>query len=1232
MSRGSRRGRSIEQRADELLRGGRQPTAGELLALIHEVNPTPRALPARVEAERYALKSRLQSLLIRAHADELMVEPGAEGSPDVGLRHRHLGLDACHARIDTLDDDARSWVRLQLDLGIGAAGIEVRSVNADEAVDDSPAGRVRRGRAAIAEYDYEAAETLLRGAFEDSLGAAFAADALFKLLVDTLALDEQALALADALSASAAKQPSLRAALALAAARLGREDESLRWLSNAKGSRAADAAATLARHAITRGDFAQATERIDLLRIHDPAHVELVPLTEAVDRHRAEQEKPLIEARRRERQERERQRQEALAQALRAAKEAEEEGDDARALRCWEAALELEGDVTEALARVRERLSVRAREERILQVAAALDTTVFDPGLLTNYGQLPADERAQVRGLIGSDAARLVDWMEESGLDGTTAKLRAAAEAALELDTARRALEGGRPAEALQLLQHHERILVRIQDARRLAAEANALVKSRTKEVQEREEAERLARAEAEQAANEARRVSAHLTQANAHATAGALLDAQREMRLAMRLMRDEETRLEQQAHLNAWAEQVAEQWGRCVWEGEAPLSELSPFANAAERWASTLLPGGRTWVALLSLDANLFAVEVEVDSGTVSRRLRWRLPRAVEVRGVRVRDGGLWVRGDGGTLFELSWPSGGIRRWLELDALLEAEFMLDRGLEVPAGSPLVWLSDGTFKPWGTLCLDPDTLAVVWEDRDYGWEVQALSLGGRPRLAFKAYHRPCLLRGLDGQGLDEKHWSHDRRLHALTMRPDGAGYVALVSAPERELSGVWKSYPSEEAWPVHLREWSERDPPRERTLPNATTDGASQLATSLDEGLVFACTRSDVDAPTSVFALRQGPSGLEEVWRTQMNDVELLSDPSSRRVVLDRGTGPEGWTVLGPTVPEERPPAPAPQPAAHLPRYYGPMHCGTLTPPREPKEREFLQRMNEQQRRRWLDGLRLGPAPASYLLASAAHFDSMDLLDDAKPHAAVTRELVRLACELHPHDAKALLAEAHARALEGDWAGAMACLERDGSSALSEEEHNHRQHLLGLAKLRAGELQAALAAFRKELPPGETDRVSCGLVKLAAHVEVLMTPLDRLRWEDQPTPERRLTALLRLVDRCIDEGRVEQASDLLGQQHVDGRGELQTAARRAWVALEYAGPGDDRFRRAIWVATFIHLLHEELHPPRYGLRRGRLHLGAWEWDEARLTALAERGKQWLVDDAGLASPAAGHAA
>jgi tetratricopeptide (TPR) repeat protein len=215
-------------RAEDVLSGRVRVDAGTLIDLIARVNPTGLPLPKRESAARYARKTALQNMLIRQHADDLEAEaePGREGI--VRLRHRRLGRFACHVAIDDLDDEARSWVRMQLDLREAQAWEEaqeksqekkdgarreamagraraVRPEAADtggsgSAVDlpgegeQAPAALLKQGLDALEEYDYERARACLEKAFEKSGGEGEPAAALIGFLVETMGSYDEAFA------------------------------------------------------------------------------------------------------------------------------------------------------------------------------------------------------------------------------------------------------------------------------------------------------------------------------------------------------------------------------------------------------------------------------------------------------------------------------------------------------------------------------------------------------------------------------------------------------------------------------------------------------------------------------------------------------------------------------------------------------------------------------------------------------------------------------------------------------------------------------------------------------------------------------------------------------------------------------------------------------------------------------------------------------------------------------
>ncbi len=97
-----------------LLEGRATATLDRLLELVRGTNPTRRsALDPDEARRRYALKARLQSLVIACHGASLVVV--ATRTPGVvALRLAGRRGDACHAVVAALEPPARAWVEAGL--------------------------------------------------------------------------------------------------------------------------------------------------------------------------------------------------------------------------------------------------------------------------------------------------------------------------------------------------------------------------------------------------------------------------------------------------------------------------------------------------------------------------------------------------------------------------------------------------------------------------------------------------------------------------------------------------------------------------------------------------------------------------------------------------------------------------------------------------------------------------------------------------------------------------------------------------------------------------------------------------------------------------------------------------------------------------------------------------------------------------------------------------------------
>ncbi|MDI1434073.1 tetratricopeptide repeat protein [Polyangium sorediatum] len=512
-----KRGASLDP--EDVIAGRAAPEVQELIALIREVNPTDRGLDRRETARRYALKSRLQSVLVTRFREtiEIRPEPGEPGV--VLLHHRPSGLNACHAVIAELDDDARSFVQRVVDT---ASFPTIPPPEAPRKTTPRPNEAARAGGAvpdllhaaeeALAAYDYELARTHLEAALAQSGGDTEAATALLSLLVATLGVDDEALALEEKLPAETLADVHVRLLLALAAARLGERARALRLLpvssslgapgrrsapsapnpTNAKAppTRVAEVFVALARGALTTGDLASAADDIARVRALDVAHPDLVGLVDALakarattrgpaeaeatrlfaegDLHGAEEHAREILAHHPESEiarrivravEEQRKRDEARRK-LDDACDALDRGEPQQAVALLEAAKGLglpEHEATSIEQRIAVKLAAaRAQEEEAH--AAAIARTIGAGAIaegLAAYAALPAPGRGRVKELAGS---KLFAWMDVVAPPGEGAKGKPAVAAIVALHRAAELAERS-PEMTIELLDAHGKVL-----------------------------------------------------------------------------------------------------------------------------------------------------------------------------------------------------------------------------------------------------------------------------------------------------------------------------------------------------------------------------------------------------------------------------------------------------------------------------------------------------------------------------------------------------------------------------------------------------------------------------------------------------------------------------------------------------------------------------------------------------------------------------------------------------
>jgi hypothetical protein len=402
----SQRPRNKRSRLDDVLAGrDRAPTATELIRFVREVNPTGLGLPAAETARRYAVKSRLQSLLVRRFGDAVEVVPEPKEPGVVSLRYGPLREDVCHALVDALDEDARSWVRRRLDEAAASAPDNAPTPRSPEARGEGTPALVETGRAAIDAFDFEQGRELLTRAL--ARGQVEAVGPLLALLVEHLAADADALALAATLPRAAREQGEIRGLLGLAAARAGDGEQAREWVRGLKGARAAAVLLALARAAVESGDLARAERDLGEARERDPGHAGIAAVGEAIAARRARERAPLE------------------AEAARLLEEDRNDEAEARA----RAVLARFPD-SPAAQRVLRAVHERRREARARELSGAAEAALSRGDALAAAGLL---RQALAAGLRGPEAARAEERVREVEAERHAAAKRAEVDAAVGL-------------------------------------------------------------------------------------------------------------------------------------------------------------------------------------------------------------------------------------------------------------------------------------------------------------------------------------------------------------------------------------------------------------------------------------------------------------------------------------------------------------------------------------------------------------------------------------------------------------------------------------------------------------------------------------------------------------------------------------------------------------------------------------------------------------------------------
>lgn len=284
----------VEQRAEGVLSGRVEVDAEDLAALIREINPTDRRLDKYTQAARYQLKSRLQSELLRSYPSRVKVVPSPEfGDGVVLLKLPGLGTAASHAVLAELDEDARAYARRALDEAIYGvpsvlplpppprASQTVKHTEGARGAARTPSQMLADGRQHQLRYEYEQAQQC----FEEAIMAGAVPEAareLLALLVDTLALDTDAIAVTHALDARTRKDPTVRILFGIALTRTGEADRAFDEVVGITVPQAARVFAAVAFIWLNEGRIDEAIQLIETVRRCDASSPELPALSIAL--------------------------------------------------------------------------------------------------------------------------------------------------------------------------------------------------------------------------------------------------------------------------------------------------------------------------------------------------------------------------------------------------------------------------------------------------------------------------------------------------------------------------------------------------------------------------------------------------------------------------------------------------------------------------------------------------------------------------------------------------------------------------------------------------------------------------------------------------------------------------------------------------------------------------------------------------------------------------------------
>lgn len=864
------------------------------------------------------------------------------------------------------------------------------------------------------------------------------------------------------------------------------------------------------------------------------------------------------------------------------------------------------------------------REQAQLQacVAELADTRAGTAEALSRYVQLPEHLRLAVRRAVGNP---ILDWLEALELPRAIAPTHAAIEAVLALQRAETMVD---PEAVLAALLSHEKILQRLHYAQRLLTRTQAALLTRRRLLTE----EQLIRAEAEFAAGELLAAEQRLADVELRALDAPLRERMRQLkeRLTRRhgflsrvddlqryLAADDLLRAQEEvtgllelcepAERPAWAtrhqeiaHRIKQQW--CLREfslSGTGLAELVHTQVALDYDASQLQTihtrADGELILAHSHGAWLILFVIDLRDATVRRALTLRTPHPVHRPHVVIGEQRVYVLGDEYVL-ALDWTNKTVCAWTDLKAFVAPEDRIELTYGVP-GTDYLWISSGVEMPEQATVVD----ARRWRARRVVRARPMLQpyLGGHAP-AMAAFDDDNGARLFDASGaLGAELGLPHRETCGLAIHPMRRGSVALLVEPPPDAPGALQ--------PLALVEANSNSNSTELRLEGSHYEQASALVTSLAEQLAFVAHYSPQGLELHAYSATE--SGLQHVWRTRCaQGCVFVQDLGAQHVLALFPTG-SGLTLakLGrtpPVVPQED------DGERELPDFSGRLWCQS-----EPLElpgavqQQLRERRTAAQTRELIEQLRaqyatdvnvlLAMTPRVLPSQRSGHLDFVERLSPG--HLLLAYYRADLAVQQQSFE------EA------GRWVAAIE-VER-----LPQRIRRHFLHLLGIVRMRAGDLREARQAWKRAARyPGQ------------CRVEACLQWLDALHAAHRPIKEARnpsrmqvLAHGLRSAERDLARGDFEKARRCLEHPEILAAAETQSLARLAAAYLNLpiiAATDGLRFLHKALVLTRLW----ELKPGAWDARE--VFLPRTHWDGERLKSLQLAAEEWLSEHLGTPWP------